>query len=138
MTPRKPGRPKRPPPSRAPKQDVARQTRGGIDAAVILARFDKYRLTAVLAAVEAHTGIAGIELAGGSAAHRVARARGYLFAALRSRGWSWTDIGALFDRDHSGVMHAVHRIERDPVRGPDLAAFLLRLNSAAPAVAASG
>jgi hypothetical protein len=97
-------------PRRAPLADLAQPSGGGISADRILERFDRYLIRATLDAVAAHTSVSAIELVSGLRSWRVARARGYLVHALRSRGWSWSDIAALLDRDHSGLMHAARRV----------------------------
>jgi chromosomal replication initiation ATPase DnaA len=43
---------------------------------------------------------------------RISRARQEAFYHFRRKGWSYTEIGRLFDRDHSTIIHGVEKHQK--------------------------
>ena len=113
----------------APRRpEPARKTASGLLAQTVLERFERYGLTELLTAVVEWTGVSAIELASGAQSYRIARARSWLYVALRRRDWSWTDIGALLDKDNRTCLEGSKRAEQSE----DLGRFVEHLNSRAP------
>jgi chromosomal replication initiation ATPase DnaA len=85
------------------------KTTHGISADKIVERFKRHLVYDLLQAVSAETGVSEIELASASRSARVVKARMSVYRALREKGWSYPDIGALMDKDHSTVYVALNR-----------------------------
>ena len=68
----------------------------------------------VVEAVATAVGVDVEDILGEGRTTSVARARRLAMAVARwTTGWSYPEIGRFFGRDHSSVIHAVNRVERD-------------------------
>lgn len=70
-----------------------------------------------LARIERETGVSLADMKGARRFRRLVAARWKAWALLRDRGWSLTQIGDLFNRDHTTVMYALAKVEDAKRRG---------------------
>lgn len=59
------------------------------------------------------------ELCGRMGTKRVSQARAALWAELHGMGFSYPEIGLMFDRDHTTIIHSVQRHRRRTKRGTE-------------------
>jgi chromosomal replication initiation ATPase DnaA len=74
-------------------------------------------------------GVSRADLIGTNRTARVAQARHALAWALRRNDWSLEAIGDYLRRDHTTIIYALARIERDAARDPRLAERLAVLDT---------
>jgi chromosomal replication initiation ATPase DnaA len=96
------------------------KTNNGFAPEKIRERFDKYKVIDILRTISDTTGVSELEIVSGTRAPRVYKARVQVYAALRERGWSYPDIGALFDRDHSAIHSALNKKSREGCKALDI------------------
>lgn len=90
-------------------RQMSPKTNSGTSPQKIIERFNTYKVFHLLKQVSDSTGVAELEIVSGTRAPRVYKARVQVYAALREKGWSYPDIGALFDRDHSAIHTALNK-----------------------------
>lgn len=80
-------------------------------------------------------GVPRAALFGRSRVARITQARHALAWALRQQDWSLEAIGAYLHRDHTSIIYALDRIERQSARNARLAERLAMLDTSEPAAA---
>jgi len=77
-------------------------------------RLHEERIYVEIARCASNHGVPLQTLWGRSRPPRVVRARHEAFLFLKDSGWSFPEIGALFDRDHTSVLTGCHRTSQLP------------------------
>lgn len=82
-----------------------------VSARKILAELHRAGVGTIVERVAAKHRVRPEDVCGRSKSEAAVRARGAVWSALRSSGWSLRNIGDVFRRDHAGVLRAVRATE---------------------------
>ena len=85
---------------------------------------DSRVLNRLVELVAQKTGVMSVEIRGKCGQPRAVKARSICFHWLRREGWSLTQIGRAFDKDHTTVMHS---LKHHPVSDSELLGLSLEL-----------